>query len=503
MDKKNIMCTSSILGRDLHVISYGKKGLPVVVFPTQGQAPESLEEVGVIDELADYLDSGTIQLFCTETVDDETWGGTGDPAERAQRQESYYHYVVDELVPLVAKMSKSKARPLALGFDAGATQASIVALRRPDLFQGCVCLSGCYDARRYFGDWMDATLYDNTPCAFLSQMPVDHPYVAVYNQRQLLFCTGQEGSEADALRSTRALGEQFARLGVDVWCDYWGADVTHTWFWWKKQLRYFLPIVLADVEKTTAAEKPAPKKRATTRKKAATATAAKKPAAKKAEKDAEAEKDVAPKAAAAKKPAATKTAATKTAAKKAEKDAEAEKDVAPKADAAKKPAATKTAAKPAATTAPAAKPAETKATAAKPAAEEKKPAAKKATTAPKAAAKKPAATKAATPAKVEKPAVPAKAEKPATPVKATKAAAPAKAEKPSVPAKATKAATPAKAEKPAAPAKAPAAKKPASTKAAATKPATKPAAEKKSAAAAKTATTKPAAKPATKAKSAK
>lgn len=473
MDKKNIMCTSSILGRDLHVISYGKKGLPVVVFPTQGQAPESLEEVGVIDELADYLDSGTIQLFCTETIDDESWGGTGDAAERAQRQETYYHYVVDELVPLVAKMGKTKARPLALGFDAGATQASVVALRRPDLFQGCVCLSGCYDARRYFGDWMDATLYDNTPCAFLSQMPVDHPYVAVYNQRQLLFCTGQEGSEADALRSTRALGEQFARLGVDVWCDYWGADVTHTWFWWKKQLRYFLPIVLADVEKTTAAEKPAPKKRATTRKKAATATAAKKPAA------------------------------TKTAAKKAEKDAEAEKDVAPKAAAAKKPAATKTAAKPAATTAPAAKPAETKATAAKPAAEEKKPAAKKATTAKAAAAKKPAATPAATPAKVEKPAVPAKAEKPATPAKATKAAVPAKAVKAAAPAKATKAATPAKAEKPAAPAKAPAAKKPASTKAAATKPATKPAAEKKPAAAAKTATTKPAAKPATKAKSAK
>ena len=472
MDKKNIMCTSSILGRDLHVISYGKKGLPVVVFPTQGQAPESLEEVGVIDELADYLDSGTIQLFCTETIDDESWGGTGDAAERAQRQETYYHYVVDELVPLVAKMGKTKARPLALGFDAGATQASVVALRRPDLFQGCVCLSGCYDARRYFGDWMDATLYDNTPCAFLSQMPVDHPYVAVYNQRQLLFCTGQEGSEADALRSTRALGEQFARLGVDVWCDYWGADVTHTWFWWKKQLRYFLPIVLADVEKTTAAEKPAPKKRATTRKKAATATAAKKPAA------------------------------TKTAAKKAAKDAEAEKDVAPKVAAAKKPAATKAAAKPAATTAPAAKPAETKATAAKPAAEEKKPAAKKATTAPKAAA--PAkATKAATPAKVEKPAVPAKAEKPATPAKATKAAVPAKAVKAAAPAKATKAATPAKAEKPAAPAKAPAAKKPVSTKAAATKPATKPAAEKKPAAAAKTATTKPAAKPATKAKSAK
>ena len=442
MDKKNIVCTSSILGEDMHVIAYGKKGLPVVVFPTQGQAPESLEEVGVIDELADYLDSGTIQLFCTETVDNETWGGTGDPAERAKRQETYYHYVVDELVPLVAKMSKSTARPLALGFDAGATQASIVALRRPDLFQGCVCLSGCYDARRYFGDWMDATLYDNTPCAFLSQMPVDHPYVAVYNQRQLLFCTGQEASEADSLRSTHEMGEQLARLGVDVWCDYWGADVTHTWFWWKKQLRYFLPIVLDDVEKTTAAEKPA-KKRTTTRKKAATTTAAKKTAA--------------TKAAAEKKPAA-KNAATTTAKAAAEKAA-APKTAAKKATtAAEKPAAAKT------TKATAAKTAATKtAAAAKTAAAEKKPAAKKAaTTTAKAAEKKPVAT--TTVAKATKAAAPAKTTKAATPAKAVKAAAPAKAEKPAVPAKATKAAAPAKVEKAAAPAKTTAAKKPAAAK---------------------------------------
>ena len=442
MDKKNIVCTSSILGEDMHVIAYGKKGLPVVVFPTQGQAPESLEEVGVIDELSDYLDSGTIQLFCTETVDNETWGGTGDPAERAKRQETYYHYVVDELVPLVAKMSKSTARPLALGFDAGATQASIVALRRPDLFQGCVCLSGCYDARRYFGDWMDATLYDNTPCAFLSQMPVDHPYVAVYNQRQLLFCTGQEASEADSLRSTHEMGEQLARLGVDVWCDYWGADVTHTWFWWKKQLRYFLPIVLDDVEKTTAAEKPA-KKRTTTRKKAATTTAAKKTAA--------------TKAAAEKKPAAKK-AATTTAKAAAEKAA-APKTTAKKATtAAETPAAAKT------TTATAAKTAAPKtAAAAKTAAAEKKPAAKKAaTTTAKAAEKKPAAT--TTVAKATKAAAPAKTTKAATPAKAVKAAAPAKAEKPAVPAKATKAAAPAKVEKAAAPAKTTAAKKPAAAK---------------------------------------
>lgn len=389
MDKKNVACGSAILGRDMHVNVYGKKGLPVVVFPTMAASPESIEEVGIVDELADYLDSGTIQLFCTETVDAESWGGSGDPAERAQLQESFYHYVVDELVPLVHKVSKSKARPLALGFDLGATHAAIALLRRPDLFQGCMCLSGCYDARRYFGDWMDATLYDNTPCAFLPNMPVDHPYVAVYNQRQLLFCTGQDVTEADSLRTTREMDANLARLGVEAWCDYWGGDVTHSWNWWKKQLRYFLPIVLDDVEKTTAAEKPAPKKRATTtRKKAATTT----------------------KAAAEKKPA-TKAAAVKA----------AEKD---EAAVAEKPAAKKAPAKKAAAKTAAAKTAAAKTAAAK------KPTAKTA-----------AAKKAAT---EEKPTTIAKAEKPVAPAKAVKAAAPAKAEKPAAPAKATAAKKPAK-----------------------------------------------------------
>ena len=442
MNKKIVSRHSAKLDEDLDVIVYGTAGQPVIVFAPQGQAPEGLEEAGLVDELSDYLEAGVIQLFCVTNVDGESWASDGYAVERAERQEAYYQAVCDEVVPLVHEVNGTDARPLALGFDLGATHAAIFALRRPDLFQGCVCLSGVYDARRYFGDWMDATLYDNVPCAFLPNMPVDHPYVALYNQRQLLFCCGQEASEAESLRTTHEIDAQLQRLGVEAWCDYWGGDVSHTWFWWKKQIRYFLPIVLEDVEKTTAAEKAvAPKKparkRATTTKKATT----KKAAAKTAEKD----EAVAEKAAAKKAPA--KKATTKAAATKAEATAE-------------KPAAKKPAAKKATTTK-----AEPATTAEKPAA---KPAAKRATT--KKAAEKPAEAAAAPLAKAEKPATPAKATKAATPAKATKAATPAKAEKAAAPAKATAA-------------KKPAAKKATTTKAAATKadakaePAEKPAAK--------------------------
>ena len=427
MDKKMVVRHSEILGEDLDVIVYGSAGQPVMAFAPLGQRPENLEEVGLVDELADYLDAGVIQLFCVSNVDGESWGSDGYAVERAARQEAYYQAVCEELVPLVAEVSGSDARPLALGFDMGATHAAIFALRRPDLFQGCVCLSGVYDASRFFGDWMDATLYDNTPCAFLPNMPTDHPYIALYNQRQLLFCCGQEPSEAESLRTTREIDAQLQRLGVEAGCDDWGGDVSHTWFWWKKQVRYFMPIVLEDVEKTTAAEREAAaaaKKKAPARKRAA----AKKPAAKKvAEKSVEkvAEKDAAvtEEKPAAKKPAATKKAAiAKSAAAKkpaAEKAAAATEEKV-EAAAAKKPAAkatTKAAAKPAAATKATAEdaPAEKKPAATKKAAATKTTAAKKTTATKTTAAKTTAAAKTAAAKPAAKAAAPKAeaAEKPA------------------------------------------------------------------------------------------
>lgn len=386
MDKKMVVRHSEVLGEDLDVIVYGTAGQPVMAFAPLGQRPESLEEVGLVDELSDYLDAGVIQLFSVSNVDGESWGSDGYAVERAARQEAYYQAVCEEIVPLVAEVSGSGARPLALGFDLGATHAAVFALRRPDLFQGCVCLSGVYDASRYFGDWMDATLYDNTPCAFLPNMPTDHPYIALYNQRQLLFCCGQEGSEADSLRTTREIDAQLQRLGVEAWCDYWGGDVSHTWFWWKKQIRYFMPIVLEDVEKTTAAEKAAAKKKAPARRRAAAKKpAAKKPVAKRAA-TAKATAGAAVKSAAEEEPAAAKRPAAKKAAA-AEKAEPAKKPTAAKATKAAEPAEEKPAAKPAAKK-PAAKPA-TKAAAAR--ATAAKTAAKATTTAKAATAKAPAA----------------------------------------------------------------------------------------------------------------
>ncbi|WP_373578786.1 alpha/beta hydrolase-fold protein [Parafannyhessea umbonata] len=469
---------SKSLGQEASLIVYGEGGYPVVAFQTQDQKASELEDEGMVDALAEFIDGKQIQLFSVDNFDEQSWSLlSGDNEARAARQEAYFRFVTDELIPRVHELNASNLRPIAFGCSMGAVHAAIALFRRPDLFQGCMALSGIYHSGYFFGDWMNSTLYDNDVLAFLPNMPLDHPYVGLYRNRSLLFCCGQ-GEDAQFAEDERRMDAELNRLGVDHWCDYWGADVTHDWYWWKKQMAYFLPFVLEDVAKEVEKEPVAPwvAKAQEPAKKAAAKPAAKKPAAKPAAKNAEA-RPAAPKAKA--KPAAAKAAAKpatksepKAAAKVAEKTAakpaaKAEPKPAAKPAAKKaepKPEAKPAAAKPAAKATPAkaeAKPAakaEPKA-AAKPAAKKVaakaepkaavKPAAKK--VAPKAAAKaepKPAAKPAAKKAEPKPEAKPAAA-KPAAKATPAKAEAKPAAAKPAVK-KAASAAKPAAAKKPAA-----------------------------------------------------
>ncbi|MBR3236005.1 MAG: esterase family protein [Atopobiaceae bacterium] len=408
---------SDVLNEDMSMIVYGEGGYPVIAFQCQDSKSNNFEDFGMIDVLAPFINDGRIQIFSVDNLDEESWSDEGgDKGARAWRQEEYFKFVTDELVPRVHAWNNSDLRPLAVGCSMGATHAAIAALRRPDLFQGCIALSGVYSTRYFFGDWMDENLYNNDIPAFLTNMPADHPYVDLYNQRQLVMCVGQGAWEL-GIDDLHYIDGQLNRLGVKHWCDFWGTDVNHDWPWWRKQMPYFMNEVLNDItaqneaaakaepeqapapvveeakqEAKAPAKKPAAK-RTTTLKAAPKATATKATAAKKT--TAAATKKAAAKATEAKAEATAETKAEATAETKAEATAEtkAEATAETKAEAVK-PSATKAASKRATTVkkTTASKAPAAKATAAKTAT---KTTAAKSTTARKATAAKTSTTKAA------------------------------------------------------------------------------------------------------------
>ena len=245
MYREEITHSSHALGREMHVMVYGHGGVPCLSFPTQTSMCRNYEDFGMIDQLSDFLDGGRTQLFVVDTVDAESWSAKGgDNAWRAARQEQYFHYIVDEVVPLIA--SRNPATPAVTGFSMGADHAVITFLRRPELFRGVIALSGVYDADYFFDGWMNPTLYDNSPERFLPNLPADHPYIRLYNERRMILCCGQGAWEEDGVRTLRFLESVFRQKGIDAWCDFWGFDVNHDWPWWFKQMRYFLPYMLGE-----------------------------------------------------------------------------------------------------------------------------------------------------------------------------------------------------------------------------------------------------------------
>ena len=410
MNRETVTAHSKNLGKDMSIRVYGESGWPIVAFPIQDAMSDCYEQFGMVDAMKDYIEGGKVQLFVLDSVDAEGWSDRGgDNVLRVKVIEAFYNYVCEEVVPFVHERNGSDLRPLTMGCSLGATHALVAFLRRPDLFQGVIALSGGYDAQFFFGDWMNTTLYFNSPVHFLPNTPHDHPYIDLYNRREIVLCCGQGAWEEEGLRTEHIVDDAFRALGVDAWCDYWGNDVDHDWPWWQKQIQYFLPYVLDEAEKYHAEEvaeaaKNAPAKPVTAKKPAGTkatrtsrakATAKKAPATKaapaaKAEPATKAapatKKEPAAKAApATKKAAAPKAAPAKAAAKKeepkVEKTAPAKK-AAPKAVPAAKSAPAKKAEKPAVASTATKTKAPAKATAEKPAAKAepaKKPAAKKTT----------------------------------------------------------------------------------------------------------------------------
>ena len=245
MQKEHLSWYCPALDRDMHIMIYGCGGVPFLCFPTQDSLCGNYEDFGMTDHLADYIDGGRIQLFVVDSVDRESWSPKdGNPEWRAARQEQYYHYIVDEVIPLIR--SRNPETPAVIGFSMGANHAVITFLRRPELFRGVIALSGVYDTDYFFDGWMNPTLYSSAPDRFLPNMPPDHPFISLYNERKMILCVGQGAWEEDGVRSLRYLESVFREKGIHAWCDFWGYDVNHDWPWWFKQMRYFLPFMLGD-----------------------------------------------------------------------------------------------------------------------------------------------------------------------------------------------------------------------------------------------------------------
>ena len=185
------------------------------------------------------------QIKTPLSIDKETWSDRdGDKGRRAWLQELWFRYCTEEFTPLMLQMNGTHQAPITMGCSMGATHALNTFLRRPDLFHGVIALSGAYDARYFFGDYMDSNLYNNSIVDYMAGIALDHAYIPMFNARAIYVCTGQGAWEEEMIRTTTMVRKIFEEKGIRAFIDFWGRDVDHDWPWWRRQFPYFLNKIL-------------------------------------------------------------------------------------------------------------------------------------------------------------------------------------------------------------------------------------------------------------------
>ncbi len=234
MDRFTDGWESMVLGKRMDLVVYGHYGPALLLFPP-GDDHLEYERSGLIESIDPFLAAGRIKVITVSSVNSESWFNQDvPPRQRSIRHQQYNRYISEEVVPFIARNMRSSHPTIFTGGVAfGALHAVNTFLRRPDLFQGTIGLSGIYDLKAYTNGYYDDDVYFNSPMDYLPNLT--GPVLNSLRQKEKVYLLSGKGAGEDP-NASWALGELMGRKEIKNWVDLWGEEYGHDWNTWKAML---------------------------------------------------------------------------------------------------------------------------------------------------------------------------------------------------------------------------------------------------------------------------
>jgi esterase/lipase superfamily enzyme len=219
----------------MDLLVFGHTGARVLVFPTSMGKFFEWEDRGMIAALGEHLDRGWLQLYCVESVDDESWYAKWKhPHDRAVRQTEYERYLLSEVLPLTWQKNPNPFL-ITTGASFGAYHAADFAFRHPDLVSRMLGMSGMYDIKQQTDGWSDEEVYFHCPTDFIPNEH-DHRRLEALRRMDIILAVGHD----DSMRGnnewmSRVLWEKGIGNALRVW-DGWA----HDWPWWHQMVHRYI-----------------------------------------------------------------------------------------------------------------------------------------------------------------------------------------------------------------------------------------------------------------------
>jgi len=111
-------------------------------------------------------------------------------------------------------------------------------LKRPDLINGVIAMSGVYDLTEYTKGYYDDQVYFNSPMHYVPNL-TDHLVLEQIRRSNHMHIFSGSGAYEDPSGSGR-----FAKLlydkGINYELDIWGEEWPHDWNTWRALLPHYL-----------------------------------------------------------------------------------------------------------------------------------------------------------------------------------------------------------------------------------------------------------------------
>ncbi len=227
------------LDKDMPVAVYGHYGFALLLIPTAAADYLEYERFQLIDALAPFIDGGKVKVFSINSVNSESWlNDHVEPRQKIRRHQQFNAYVYEEVIPYVKKQTSDETSIIVCGASFGAFHSMNLFLKRPDLLQGVIAMSGVYDLTEYTRGYFDDDVYFNSPQHYIPNL-TDHTILEQIQQSHHIHIFTGSGAYEDP-NASRSFASLLYSKGINYELDVWGPEWPHDWNTWRTVLPHYL-----------------------------------------------------------------------------------------------------------------------------------------------------------------------------------------------------------------------------------------------------------------------
>jgi esterase/lipase superfamily enzyme len=221
------------------IATYGHYGFALLLVPTAAADYLEYERFQLIDSIRGFIEGGKLKVFSINSINNESWlNNEMDPRHKSIRHQQFNSYVFEEVIPFIRTHTSAETPIIICGASFGALHSMNLFLKRPELIQGVLALSGVYDLTEYTKGYFDDDVYFNSPQHYMPNLS-DHFILEQIRRSNHIHIFSGSGPYEDP-EGSRRFASVLYNKGITYELDIWGPEWNHDWDTWRHVLPHYL-----------------------------------------------------------------------------------------------------------------------------------------------------------------------------------------------------------------------------------------------------------------------